>query len=481
MSRILETRGAATSGSALPFEFVNIPILCGIIAFSLGVFLDTSAVRAQILRVAAYNVDADTPPSGGCSSPQASGCPDAGPGLTTVLQAIGNEQLAGHSQPIDVLALEELAFPVAGMPSETMQFVVDQLNAIYPTANYAYDATNDPTTGGTGGGPSGLVYNKNTVKLLSASAVGSVSGSMAARAPMRYKLAPAGYSDDSADFWMYVSHMKSGSAGTGSGSNGDRRNKEAQEIRADAATAIVGPNAHIIYTGDYNMDGSSEPGYQTMVAAGTGQAIDTLTRSFNSTSTWDTTSTYKSLLTETATFDQFRDDLQLVTNPMLTQPGMQLVTSSLTAFGNGGNIYHTSVTSASNSAALADLGMPPYTPAYRTSVLSALTTATDHLPIVADYSFASAVGIPGDYDHSGVVDAADYNLWQSSFGSTTSLAADGNGDGEVDAADYDVWRSHFAGPGAGAAGSAAVPEPNSALLLLVGGCLAGLVAGKLRR
>ena len=43
----------------------------------------------------------------------------------------------------------------------------------------------------------------------------------------------------------------------------------------------------------------------------------------------------------------------------------------------------------------------------RTAVLSALFTASDHYPVVADYSFATAVAAPGDYDHSGVVNLDD--------------------------------------------------------------------------
>ena len=51
--------------------------------------------------------------------------------------------------------------------------------------------------------------------------------------------------------------------------------------------------------------------------------------------------------------------------------------------------------------------------------------------------------LPGDFDRSGYVDAADYNLWRRTFG-TERLpfsGADGDGDGVVDADDYAVWRS----------------------------------------
>ena len=63
-----------------------------------------AVASAGTLRIATYNIDADT---GGATG--AMGGPDAGPGLTTVLQAIGSANLNGDApQPIDVLALEEL-------------------------------------------------------------------------------------------------------------------------------------------------------------------------------------------------------------------------------------------------------------------------------------------------------------------------------------------------------------------------------------
>ena len=229
--------------------------------FALAVGADAS--YAETLRIVTYNVQADT---GGANG--AIGGPISGPGLTTVLQAIGSESLNGHAQPIDVLALQELY----QTPATTLQYIVNQLNILYPTASYAYDPTNDPTDGNqlTGNGPSGLIYNTLTVHDLGAVAIGGTpSGSVQPRDPMRYSLQPV-QSGAAADFYLYVSHAKSGTTS----SDANRRNIEAQDIRADAAT--LGPNAHIIYSGDYNITSSGEAAYHTMIAAGAGQAVDTV-------------------------------------------------------------------------------------------------------------------------------------------------------------------------------------------------------------
>jgi GH35 family endo-1,4-beta-xylanase len=81
----------------------------------------------------------------------------------------------------------------------------------------------------------------------------------------------------------------------------------------------------------------------------------------------------------------------------------------------------------------------------------------------------SLVVAPGDYNGDGVVDGADYTVWRDSLGSSTDLRADGNGDGVIDEGDYAIWKSLFGTTyGSGAGSLAAVPEPASAALLLVG-------------
>jgi hypothetical protein len=72
------------------------------------------------------------------------------------------------------------------------------------------------------------------------------------------------------------------------------------------------------------------------------------------------------------------------------------------------------------------------------------------------------VALPGDFNNSGVVDAADYGVWRKGLGTTYT------------AGDYEVWRSHFgrtAAAGTGLGLAASVPEPACATLLLAAATL----------
>ncbi len=70
---------------------------------------------------------------------------------------------------------------------------------------------------------------------------------------------------------------------------------------------------------------------------------------------------------------------------------------------------------------------------------------------VANKSIDLVVGIPGDHNSDGTVDAADFVVWRKSIGTQTA---------------FNTWRSNFGEPSSASGSSTAVPEPSSALLLL---------------
>lgn len=77
--------------------------------------------------------------------------------------------------------------------------------------------------------------------------------------------------------------------------------------------------------------------------------------------------------------------------------------------------------------------------------------------------FDQVVGVPGDYNGNGVVDAADYVLWRKGG----PLANEVDTPGTVNQADYTAWRARFGNvSGSGTVVGAAVPEPATTVLLM---------------
>ncbi len=78
------------------------------------------------------------------------------------------------------------------------------------------------------------------------------------------------------------------------------------------------------------------------------------------------------------------------------------------------------------------------------------------------------IGLIGDFNNDGVVDAADYVVWRNA--SPTATLPNDRTPGVVDASDYADWRANFGKtqPASGAAlGGNPVPEPAGVLLLFV--------------
>jgi PKD repeat protein len=399
-----------------------------------GMAAVASAQTTRTVRVVQYNIQDDvdgfTTPTCGLIAPF-NGVGGSG-GFTTncsgsvtnggVLEGIGEEIIHGDpAQPIDVLALEETTSNTASVLP-----IVNGLNAFYSyygnPAGYAMSPTQAAWCCGTptsGGGPNAMVYNTNTLQLLASvpvnppggvSNLGSVSGEY--RQVMRYEFAPAGVTaGTNNEFYVYVSHYKADGGVTDEAS----RLGEATIIRNDESTNLPA-NARVLYVGDYNPDGtnsascssctdSSEPGYQTICSNSApdgikqGQGFDPLnivTNGVTSAATnidWSSSTTNTSILfmlTEEGYELRYRDDLQIMTSNVYydVAGGFQYVPGTYHAFGNNATTPWGDSVNLSGNTALNDLD-PTLTNRYKLSaaqLLEDLTGASDHLPVVADYT-----------------------------------------------------------------------------------------------
>ena len=332
----------------------------------------TGVPTTDSLRIVTYNVAAS----------QGSGQPRSG--LDTILAAISSETFAGRTDRIDVLALQEVQ-----SQTTTTAAVVSLLNGLYGGGTYARGSLN-----GSGLYTVGVVYDTTALSLVEEVAV-TTGGP---RQTIRYRFEPAAGS--AADgFYLYNSHLKASSDSTSEST----RAAEATAIRANADA--LGDGVSVLYVGDFNLYTSNEVAFQTFVGAGNGQAFDPI----NSPGNWSGSSSFRGIFTQSPSStgsgelvgggldDRF--DFQLVSGEVLDGSGFDYLPNSYRAFGNNGSVaVNGSINSGSNTA-LAGLSN-------RLQVLDLLTTVSDHLPVVADYTMPTSQGLDALSTTAGTASAA---------------------------------------------------------------------------
>jgi hypothetical protein len=85
----------------------------------------------------------------------------------------------------------------------------------------------------------------------------------------------------------------------------------------------------------------------------------------------------------------------------------------------------------------------------------------------------AAAGIAGDYNNNGTVDAADYVVWRDNLNTNNTLPNDPNG-GTVDTDQFNTWRANFGKTTGGGSSLTAVPEPSSAVAVILAALGIGL-------
>jgi exonuclease III len=372
-----------------------------------------ASAQTLTVRIVTYNIEDDV----GATAPLPGLIADSSGNVTNggVLEGIGEEILAGNNQPVDVLALQETTNSTL-----TVQPILKGLNDFYSSRSksprYAMSSLVLTTTGGTGGGPSALVYNTNTVQLLESVGVGTPSGSGEPRQVGRYLLAPAGVATNASNiFYIYVSHAKSGT----SSNDINRRAVEAGIIRSNSA--LLASGSRVLYVGDLNCSTSSEQMYQTLVGSGVGiPGVDAVNPSGATGKNWGSSTTDTNILavlTESATDLSYRDDYQMMSSNVYygAGTGLALVSGTYHAFGiNGTTHYGGSVNSGSDTALNTDLATNGVGIS-ASQLYQYLTTASDHVPVVADYT------IPTSSSQSPVVSSVTPSCGPTTGGTAVTI------------------------------------------------------------
>jgi autotransporter-associated beta strand protein len=141
-----------------------------------------------------------------------------------------------------------------------------------------------------------------------------------------------------------------------------------------------------------------------------------------------------------------------------------------------------SLSGASLAASLLAGSLPtgPHTIATYTGTLTGTFTAPSGISVNYGTGTNSQItitinslGLPGDFNSDGKVDAGDYVTWRKNNGTNNALANDNGLGVPVGPAHYNLWRANFgnppgAGSGGNSLGAAGVPEPAGLVLAVLG-------------
>jgi len=190
--------------------------------------------------------------------------------------------------------------------------------------------------------------------------------------------------NDTTWFICIVGHFKAGS-GT---ANENERSQAATNVMTWVAQNAAGKN--VLFMGDCNIYGSTEPAYQTFInysntsARFSDPSGVTSGWGYNERK-WLTQSTQSAPLgcaSGGGLDDRF--DLVLASNAIMNgTSGIQYVPNSFMAFGNDGTAYNTDINCTNN-------------PTVTATVCGSLKQMSDHLPVVLQLTFSKAVAVEED-------------------------------------------------------------------------------------
>ncbi|MEE8130480.1 MAG: hypothetical protein V3T48_09340 [Vicinamibacterales bacterium] len=367
-------------------------VLCGLILANAGC---TRTVHGQ-LRIVTYNVAK-------LNSENAAN-PNCVPGsLGAVFASLNDDDRYSPAVAPHVYVFQEVP-AVDLLPLEALLNDAAPSGVTYLPGTY--------TNNGDQGGAQAMFYRPDTLDEIACDHLDIPTGG--GRETDRWRLQVVDNPSPGAGFYIYSSHLKASPGGP----NEDERLVGVMAIRANADSLPEG--TQIIFAGDMNFHDNGETGYLEFLSPGAGQAFDPL-----ETGPWDCIADPTTAIKNTqspralqscgliggAMDDRF--DFQLVTAELLDGVGISLVPGSYRALGNDGLHCDIAINAGDNMYFPADL-------ARSNALADALHDASDHLPVVGDYS------LPGP-----CAEVPDLLMLLAAWGTVTCGPPDLNGDGNV--------------------------------------------------
>jgi endonuclease/exonuclease/phosphatase family metal-dependent hydrolase len=285
-----------------------------------------------------------------------------------VLAEIAADDTEGFAVAPAILAFQEVrAVDVAALDSHVV--------AAYPGVTYAR-ATYTTSSGEDGAGGAQCLYYRTDLLAEVASAHVDISTG-GGRNTDRWLFQLVGYTASNATrFYVYSSHLKA------SDTSADRAERLAGVIAIRQNADALGAGRHIIYLGDFNFYSNTEDGYEEFLSLGNGRAFDPL-----GTGSWaGSANAFKHTQSPRVSASgglvggglNDRFDFQLQSTEMQDDDGLSVIFTSYRALGNDGLHYDTSINAGGNSYF-------PGQSARSNALANALFSASDHIPVVADY------------------------------------------------------------------------------------------------
>ena len=213
----------------------------------------------------------------------------------------------------------------------------------------------------------------------------------AGRRADRWQLRVVGTTNPPTDLYVFSGHLK---ASTGSDNQAERL-FGMEQILENAAELPAG--SKIIYAGDYNIYTNSEPAYEALVAPDAVAGIDP----YGNGSWSGSGNAYKHTQSPRASAgggliggsldDRF--DFLIHTQALADGMGVDYIPGSLRPLGNDGNHYDDAINDGTNTYFPGDT-------ARSNALADALHDASDHIPVLSDYTEAAVIsaGLSSSFD-----------------------------------------------------------------------------------